>query len=166
MTDAPDYSRYTEFQPRMPKDCRRLLISRSPSPRQIKWNFVLPLAVSFTAASLTLFYPEQWEALAMLAVLFFIGGFYTRAQMEAFQLQVFDCGSGLGFKDHEHEAYAAWPDIDRIALARSEDSEWLEVHLKFEAALGEVIEFYAASDGPDARELQSLLNHKLKKGMV
>lgn len=166
MTDAPDHSRDTELQLRMPKDGRQVLISRSPSPRLIKWNFIFMLAVSFTAALLTLIYPEQWGALVTLAVLFFIGGFYARSQMEAFQLQVFDCGSGLGFKDHEHEAYAAWQDIDRITLARSEDSEWLEVHLKFESVMGDAIEFYAAKDGPDARALRDLLNHKLKKGMV
>lgn len=85
MTDASDYSRDTELQLRMPKDGRQLLISRSRSPRQIKW---------------------------------------------------------------------------------SEDSEWLEVHLKFESVMGDAIEFYAAKDGPDARALRDLLNHKLKKGMV
>lgn len=150
----------------MPKDSQQRLISKSPSHRQIRWYLIITLGASLAAALLTLIYPERWTDLAPITVLLVIGALYGKAHMEAFQLQVFDCGSGLGFKDGEQEAYAAWLDVDRIELNRSDDNEWLVAHLKFESALGEAVEFYAAKDGPDARALRDLLNHKLKKGMV
>jgi hypothetical protein len=150
----------------MPQDGQQILISKAPSRRQIKWHLIITMGASLVAALLTLIYPERWTDLAGITVVFVVGALYGKAHMEAFQLQVFDCGSGLGFKYDEQEAYATWQDVDRIELSRSDGDDWLVVHLKFESVMGDAIEFYAAKDGLDARALRDLLNHTLKKGMV
>jgi hypothetical protein len=189
--DAPDYTRYTEFQLRqvlrdidaqrfperaqearqwlahfelakkvlMPATQKRRLISRSPSRRFMRWHLLVFLAVSLVAAVSTWFYPARWDLLTAVAVVAAAAALLGAARMAALQLQVFDCGDGLGFKHKDLEAYAAWRDIDRIELGRSEDQEWLVLHLKFESVLGETIEFFAAA--PDARTLRDQLNKRI-----
>ncbi|MRW88061.1 hypothetical protein GJ698_28695 [Pseudoduganella sp. FT26W] len=191
--DAPDYTRYTEFQLRqvlrdidaqrfperlqeirqwlahfeqakkalMPATQTRRLISRSPSRRFMRWHLLVFLAVSLVAAVSTWFYPARWEVLTAVAVVAAAAALLGAARMAALQLQVFDCGDGLGFKHKDLEAYAAWRDIDRIELGRSEDQEWLVLHLKFESVFGETIEFFASAAAPDARTLRDQLSKRI-----